>query len=107
MPGYWGFFGGGIEEGESHEATLLREVKEELGIHPVQYVLSLTQDFYDEYDGKGIKYMYTAPFDVQDQIQLLEGQGMDWFRVAEIDDLKMIQHDKEAIVSIMKYISDD
>src|SRR5439155_1588409 len=33
FPNHWDFFGGHLEEGETPEQAMIREVKEELGIH--------------------------------------------------------------------------
>ena len=43
-PGVWDVFGGHVEQGESHEESLIRELQEELGITPTRwsYVETIT-----------------------------------------------------------------
>lgn len=101
FPGYWGFFGGGIGNDESPEAAMLRESKEELGIDVRDYQLALEQDFGDNHNPIGHKWIFMAPFEDQDPIELHEGQGMDWFRVEDLATLKIIEHDKIAIEKII------
>ena len=45
-PNVWDLFGGHLEPGEAHQQTLLRELKEELGITPSQWTFleTLTLD---------------------------------------------------------------
>ena len=37
FPGVWDVFGGHVEPGEQHEQTMVRELREELGITPTQW----------------------------------------------------------------------
>jgi 8-oxo-dGTP diphosphatase len=47
LGGYWEFPGGKIEENESHEQALIREIKEEMGVEIE--VGELVADIYHEY----------------------------------------------------------
>jgi 8-oxo-dGTP diphosphatase len=101
FPLYWGFFGGGINNSETPEQAMIRETKEELGINVVDYQLALEQNFSDDFDPQGKKWIFTAPFEKQTPITLNEGQGMDWFLTEDLENLMIIPHDKKAIADIV------
>ena len=44
MPGYWGFFGGGIDDNEDPLMTVIREAKEELSYNLKKPSLFFEQD---------------------------------------------------------------
>tara|TARA_Y100000310_G_C20165400_1_gene571120 strand:+ start:81 stop:470 length:390 start_codon:yes stop_codon:yes gene_type:complete len=77
FPGKWGFFGGGIEEGETPEEAVKRETKEEL-----EYVLRnpkhfMTQQFETE-ENFGEKHVFLEKYDGS-PLTLLEGKDKGWF----------------------------
>lgn len=96
LPGYWGFFGGGIDEGETPEQAVRRETKEELNYELKDPKLVMTQEFFYN-EEKNIKYIFMEEYDKNKLLTLGEGQGMEWFSVDEINELKIVDHDKEAL----------
>jgi len=75
-PGYFGFFGGGVEEGETIEEALLREIKEELDI-----VLDRFEYFDKYYLPKTIVDVFTTEVgdNFENEITVLEGDYGQWF----------------------------
>ena len=68
-PGQWGLFGGHIEEGETIEEGLKRELQEEINYQCTQVKLFCTQR-----ENNILKYVYYAPLEVNlDQLILQEG----------------------------------
>lgn len=99
-PGMWGFFGGGIEEGETPEQALVRECKEELDIDVVDYTLRYQKHcVWTEHEG--ILHVFTAKFEKQGPITQREGQGMGWFTATDLETLRIIGSDKIAIMEIL------
>jgi len=81
-PGMFGFFGGGADDNETSEETLLREIKEEL-----DFVL-------DEFNHFGIYYLPKTVVDVftievnnnfENEITVLEGDYGKWFSEEEFE----------------------
>jgi 8-oxo-dGTP diphosphatase len=62
---YWTLPGGGIEEGESHEQALVREVFEE-----TQLKAKVIKFLFDEAYSKGITYCYLAAIDGNGEARL-------------------------------------
>lgn len=88
LPGYWGFFGGTIEKGETPEKAVKREIKEELNYSLKNPKFMTTQTF--TYPGfEGIMYVFIEKYDSAQKLILGEGQDMGWFSISEAKKLKI------------------
>jgi len=80
FPGFWGFFGGHLEAGESPEIALQRELMEE-----ISYPVSEATFFAHYADERVVRHVFYAPLQVElDQLILLEGWDMDFFTPEQI-----------------------
>lgn len=104
FPDHWDLIGGHVEEGETPEEALVREVKEELDIDLKEYTfykkyVCLTGDAYEN-----IKYIYSGKINLPiEEITLLEGVRPQYFSRAEIPNVKFANILKSIV---MEYISD-
>jgi 8-oxo-dGTP diphosphatase len=104
FPDHWDLIGGHVEEGETPEEALIREVKEEIDIDLKDYTFykryeCLTGDAYEN-----IKYIYHGKIDLPiEKITLLEGVRPQYFSKAEIPNVKFANILKSIV---MDYISD-
>lgn len=98
FPDYWGFFGGGIEKGESAEEAVKRECLEELGYELAIPRLFVTKQFF--YRGnEHIMHAFVENYNGQ-FLTLREGQAMGWFLVGDTNDLLMNDHDRSIIQAL-------
>lgn len=89
FPHHWDLFGGHIEDGETPEQAMVREVREELGIELKEY------QFFREYSclqgdaNPNIKYVYSGKINIPvDELTLYEGERLQYFSRDELQDLK-------------------
>jgi 8-oxo-dGTP diphosphatase len=79
-PGYWGFFGGHVEAGETPEEAVVREVAEEIG-----YAMNAPQFFMTSESENVIRYVFHAPLTAAlSELQLNEGWDLDLVTVEEL-----------------------
>ncbi len=104
FPDHWDLIGGHVEEGETPEEALVREVKEEIDIELEDYTFykkyeCLTGDAYEN-----IKYIYYGKINLPiEDITLLEGVRPQYFSRDEIPDVNFANILKSIV---MDYISD-
>jgi len=104
----WSEFGGQIEEGETPEEAIKRELKEELGIELTDL------KFFKKYElqrKKGIyeQFVFTASLNYPlDRLkkQQKEGGDLSLFTYKEIKNLKMADYTKEILEDFFKSIRD-
>lgn len=97
-PNCWAFIGGHIEEGETPEQALVREVKEELDYDLKKY------DFFKKYaceEGNISVFYIKGDYKIED-FRLGEGQKIQFFSKKEIQKLKTAYTDKEMLMDYFK-----
>jgi len=96
-PGEGCIFGGVIEEGETLEQALKREIKEELGIEIKGYKLFEVADYQAKgYAGKRHVFVVNINKNISD-IKITEGAGFAFFDKSELESLKIIKPCKESL----------
>ncbi len=98
--GLWEFPGGKIEQGERPEETIVRELREELGVEPCEECLqpfSFTSYAYDDFD------LFMPLFLCRQWdgfARPLEGQTLKWVYPDELSDLNLVPADIELALEL-------
>jgi 8-oxo-dGTP diphosphatase len=95
-PGCWAGFGGAVEDGETVEEALHREVAEETGLVITDPVF-LTDALDHEGDGRLVSLFYVLSEYEPDDINLTEGAGVGVYRIEDLPSLKVTPFVRRAI----------
>lgn len=88
-PHHWDMFGGHVEEGETVEEALIREVKEELNHDLTEYNFFRVYRHEDEQTGKTEKHIFYTTIDTpEEELVLYEGERLQFFEPEELKDLQ-------------------
>jgi len=91
-----GLFGGGLEENETPEESIKREIFEEINYSVKNPRLFLSIDYEnDKYFGK--KYYFMESYDVNQRLILNEGQDLKWVSLEKMSGLKIAPHNLDII----------
>ncbi|MBI2442234.1 MAG: NUDIX domain-containing protein [Lentisphaerae bacterium] len=104
FPGFWAFFGGGVEPGESLTAAARREVQEELGLK-LRYPHFFQEYLLKEYGAWFRLHLFVNNFFAdKGQLRLKEGQNWGWFNAAGLVRLKTIPDDLCILLDVARYL---
>lgn len=100
--GFWEFPGGKLEEGESPEESLIREIQEELGmVISIIEPLSISKFNYTSEDLTVELIPFTCHW-VSGEIQILEHEEVQWLTLNEMDNLNWAPADVPVFMEIKK-----
>lgn len=100
-PNMWDIPGGLVEENETPEQTIVREMKEEIGMDLTGFELYKITDFDDRIEHTFKKF---CELDI-DTIQLKEGQKLQWFSLDEIIELPVAYGFKPLLIHYLTLLS--
>jgi len=92
-PDHWALFGGSIEDGESADEAVVREVDEEIGFQLETFGL-----FREFIQNNKREFAFVGSITANlSELTLREGQGMDFFFPSELSKLSIRPDDKETL----------
>ena len=92
-PGHWSLFGGTIEDGESPETAVAREVKEEIDFEMRNFGL-----FREFVQNNKREFAFAGELSARlDELTLSEGQGMKFFSPSQLKELQIRPDDKDTL----------
>ncbi|MFN3262525.1 MAG: (deoxy)nucleoside triphosphate pyrophosphohydrolase [Pikeienuella sp.] len=104
MAGLWEFPGGKVEPGESPEAALIRELREELGIETWRSCLAPLTFASHAYEDFHLLMPLFACRKWEGVVTAREGQRLKWARASELRDLPMPPADVPLVAALRDWL---
>lgn len=103
FPNCWDLIGGHIEEGETPEEALIREVKEELGITLDEFRFFRRYECHTGDAYPNVKFIFAGRINIPiEDITLFEGERPQYFKRSEIPNVNFANILREVVMDYIK-----
>ncbi len=103
FPQHWDLIGGHVEEGETPEEALLREVREELNYELKEYRFFKRYECLSGDAYPNIKYIYSGKINLPiEEVTLLEGDYPRYFSRNEVEEIKFANILKSIVLEYIR-----
>lgn len=99
----WEYPGGKVEEGESADSALRRELQEELGIRPERSVL--LDIVKHDYGSKRVELHFFVVTAFSGKPQAMEGQRFEWCALSELDSMDFPAANQGVAAKLMRWLA--
>tara|TARA_Y100001956_G_scaffold81144_1_gene97956 strand:- start:1448 stop:1846 length:399 start_codon:yes stop_codon:yes gene_type:complete len=101
--GFWEFPGGKVEQGETIEQAMIRELEEEIGIITTEQSLFEHLEF--DYPDKSLKFDFITVTQFEGQPYGKEGQQGEWVEIAELSNYAFPEANVPILERVVKEFS--
>ena len=99
--GWWEFPGGKIEQGESAEAALCRELQEELAITPTENVFWRQLEHCYKHATVSLQFFHVFSF--EGTVDTLENQKVRWVKPEQTHEMQFLPADEDILKRLQRY----
>ena len=105
LPGYWELPGGGMDYGETPQAALMREIKEECGLG-IEIIKPIAANTYFIKDLQRIEITFLCKAINPTEIKLShEHSDYKWLKITEVNTIEVTEYIKKILASSARFIA--
>jgi len=106
-PGLWAFFGGSSEGDETPQQTIVRELKEEIGVDVrIDQLIPLITYFNEKYKRQSFIFYVISSLE-KSEMKLGEGEDFDWVPLGQVFNYKLTESSERSLKELQRLVENN